>query len=310
MAASERLGGHGRRLRGDMRQFLAALSSHLLKVLRRLAQLPVFRQLVHVRLLTRLSFALRASIVEDRLRFAWAELASDAVLTHRLRESNVVVTVRHGTGDILILDEIFFQHEYELPAEVERALRVVDRPKVIDVGANTGLFGAWLLTEFPLAEIVSVEPSPENLDILEQTVEHNRANADWRVVRAAVGTARGTATFSLAGTATSHLAREGETGSSVDVVDFFELARSADLVKLDIEGGEWPILADPRLASLAAALVLEFHADGCPDRDPKQAAMRALERAGFTVRANAERPRLGTGVLWAWRPHDRLPVRT
>lgn len=249
-----------------------------------------------------MSFALRGTVVADRLRFGWAELTSDRVLTHRLRDSDVVVTVRHGTGDILILDEIFLQREYELPPEVERLLSRAARPEVVDVGANIGLFGAWLLTQFPSARIVSIEPSPENLGVLEQTVEANHRGDDWRVVPAAAGTAPGTSTFKLAGIATSRLAREGESGLTVDVVDFFDLARDADLVKLDIEGAEWPLLADERLASLRAAVVVEFHADGCPSSDPKDAATRALERAGYVVRPKSERPRLGTGVLWAWRP--------
>ena len=39
----------------------------------------------------------------------------------------------------------------------------------------------------------------------------------------------------------------------------------ADLVKMDIEGGEWGILADPRIAR-QRALVLEYHPRGLPAR--------------------------------------------
>ena len=49
----------------------------------------------------------------------------------------------------------------------------------------------------------------------------------------------------------------------------------ADLVKIDIEGGEWPILTDPRFAQLPTpALVIEYHPAGCPGPDP-QAFIRA-----------------------------------
>ena len=49
----------------------------------------------------------------------------------------------------------------------------------------------------------------------------------------------------------------------VDV--FATLEGHVALLKIDIEGAEWAILEDPRLAALdAEAIVLEWHAMGCP----------------------------------------------
>ena len=46
-------------------------------------------------------------------------------------------------------------------------------------------------------------------------------------------------------------------------VDVFPYLAAADLVKIDIEGSEWEILADARFAGIAArVLVLEYHPQG------------------------------------------------
>lgn len=51
----------------------------------------------------------------------------------------------------------------------------------------------------------------------------------------------------------SRLGRD-DSSDAVDasVVDLFDEARDVDLLKMDIEGGEWPILFDQRLGDLAA----------------------------------------------------------
>ena len=50
----------------------------------------------------------------------------------------------------MALDELFSQREYELPPPVERTLAATTgRLRVVDLGANIGLFGAWLLEPLP-----------------------------------------------------------------------------------------------------------------------------------------------------------------
>ena len=80
--------------------------------------------------------------------------------------------------------------------------------------------------------------------------------------------------------------------------DFFSIAAGCDLVKLDVEGSEWPLLRDARLAALdARALILEWHGGAGAGEDAK----RALEAAGFEVQLD-ELLVPGSGLLWAWRP--------
>ena len=93
----------------------------------------------------------------------------------------------------------------------------------------------------------------------------------------------------------------GEGDSTVPVVDALERLRDADLVKIDIEGGEWAILGDPRFEDLPArVVVLEYHPYLCPGPDARSAALELLSRAGFEIRPFEHRSD-GTGMLWAWR---------
>jgi hypothetical protein len=95
------------------------------------------------------------------------------------------------------------------------------------------------------------------------------------------------------------------------VRDAFPLIADADLVKIDIEGGEWPILADARFASMRArAVVLEYHIDGSPSGDPAGSAAAALTAAGFVVGEPVPATAPGYGTLWAWRAPDTASPRT
>jgi FkbM family methyltransferase len=276
----------------------------LLRLIRRLATMPGLRRLTEVSALMRISLSLRASLVRDPWRFAWNELwpGRRETLSYRLRESGVAITIRHKSPDVLILDEVFSQQEYRLPEAVESRLAEREAPlTVADVGANIGLFGAWILGRFPDAEILALEPDPANAEVHRTTIEQNERASTWRLIEAAAMTSAGTIRFSVGQWATSHVAGSGESGIEVEAVDVFPLLAGADLVKVDIEGAEWPILQDPRFKELAAiAVVLEYHPEGSPGPEPARAAEALLGEAGFAVAAH-HRKDTGTGVLWALR---------
>jgi FkbM family methyltransferase len=273
----------------------------LLRAVRRLASLPVVNRLTRVTPLLRLSFALRASLVHERVRFVRNELRRRPVTaTYRLRESGVAVALRHHSGDVMVLDEIFSQREYELPEPVQQALADASgRLSVLDLGANIGLFGAWILGRFPDASVVGFEADPANAAIHRRTIEANAK--DWRLVEAFAATAPGRVAFAAGSQATSHQSR-GEGAIEVEAVDVFEYTDGVDMLKVDIEGSEWPLLADPRFREIPAlAVVLEYHDDGCPRPNAAEAALEALEAAGYDVVGWATKPVYGAGVVWGLR---------
>jgi FkbM family methyltransferase len=270
--------------------------SLVLQAVRRLATVPVFQRLTAVTPLLRLSFALRASLVRERSRFVRNELRpGPATATYRLRGSGVAVAIRHHTGDVMVLDEIFSQCEYRPPPDV--ALPNVS--SAVDLGANIGLFGAWLLGLIPNARVVAYEPDPGNAAVHRLAIETNGLGDRWRLVEAFAGTKAGTTSFVAGLYAVSH---EGE-GIDVPVVDVLPELAEADLVKIDIEGAEWAILADPRFRELRAkVVVLEYHAEGCREPDPAAAAERALAEAAYEVYHAGRKPAFGAGILWGLRP--------
>jgi FkbM family methyltransferase len=249
---------------------------------------------------------LRSTVVAGSARFVFRELADRRrTASYRLRGSGLRVAVRHGTGDVVTLDEVFYSRTYEFPPPVTRALESLGRPPgVVDLGANIGLFGVFVLERYRGARIVAIEADAANAAVLRRCVAANEDAGDWEVVEAVASTRDGTVDFVPGEYALSHVAAAGETGIPVRAVDIFPYLADADIVKMDIEGGEWEILGDRRLREVPArALVLEYHAYACPEPNPREAAMGALEAAGFAVQTSSGAD--DYGIAWAWRPDCR-----
>lgn len=244
-----------------------------------------------------------ARTVGDPWAFATAQLKPNSVRQHQLRGSGLTTTLRHCTRDVDILNEIFSVDCYAPPAEVAQRLDALESPAIMDLGANIGLFGLYALGRWRGARVVGFEPDPANADLLDRTIAANGLAEQWRVVRAACSNQEGIARFS-AGHLSESKITEGGLGSTLEVpmVDAFDACRDAHLLKIDIEGAEWPILTDPRLSQLSAfAIVLEWHLLESPEPDAAALAARLLRAAGFAHITGHESESGGNGTLWAWR---------
>jgi FkbM family methyltransferase len=267
-----------------------------------------------------------ASCVRESARFVANELRDvPALRRYRLRDSSLFTFIRHPLLDMWSLEEIFRFRVYEPPPHVARLLESGQRPlRVADLGGNVGHFGLYVRSLFPDASVVSFEPDPGNAAVLSRCIEANGLRDSWRLVEACASTSGGTVEFASSGPLSraappsedalgevqEHIGRvfpfvRGTTllepeRLEVATRDAFPLLASADLVKIDIEGGEWEILADPRMADLgAAAIVLEYHLQYGPDSDAEGTVREALARAGYETGPSL--PGAGTAVLWAWR---------
>jgi FkbM family methyltransferase len=248
-----------------------------------------------------------AVVARGRARFLARELLGRREeALYAVRGTPAPVLVRHGSADVATLDDVFLSLDYEVPAPADAALRTVGPAlRVLDLGANAGYFGAFVLGRWPGARLTSVEADPRNVRALRRTVAA-APGAHWRVVEAAAADRAGTLAFVQALFSTAHVAREGEPGETVEVpaIDALELIAEADLVKIDVEGSEWPLLLDPRFRASTAgvrAIVVEYHPEGCPEADPLAAAQRILQDAGYATRTGSSHPG-GQGVIWGWRP--------
>ena len=207
------------------------------------------------------------------------------------------VHVRHGTRDVAILVEIFGSRPiYQPPVEVAPLL---ERPlRIVDLGGNVGFFGAFALDRFDVTDLRSYEPDPANLKLLHATADDS---PQWHVIEAAAGTEPGTLPFLTGRFSETRSAREGEGGVAVPVHDVLA-EPGCDLLKMDIEGGEWPILSDPRLDGFARVIVMEWHALGSPDPSAAHlVASRLLTERGYPHQLELPREHDGNGVTWAWR---------
>jgi FkbM family methyltransferase len=249
------------------------------------------------------------TVVRDRPRFLRGQIAGRGTARYELRRTPGVFHLRHGSGDVAILNKIFARDpalsSYQPPAEIAAALDATAAPRLLDVGANIGLFGVFALARWPEARITSFEPDPDNFRVLDRTVAANRRDGNWDAVPVAVSNRAGELSFAPGHGAKAHLAPTpaDERTIVVPAIDFFEQqGDGVDLVKMDIEGGEWEILADPRLATLKARVIrLEWHTLLCPEPDARANAIKLLRAGGFPHVIDGDRQHQRNGVLWAWR---------
>jgi FkbM family methyltransferase len=271
----------------------------LLRLVRWLATLPGFRRLTTLSPLVRVSFALRGTLVRSPLRFARNELRPGGVTaSYRLRGSDLLIVLRHHTPDVLVLDEVFSQQEYAPPEAIEKELRGIAPLRVVDLGANIGLFGAWVLSRYPNAQVVAVEADSGNAAVHERAQRENDLGEQWTLTHAVADTKAGTARATEGGYTTA--AFEPDPEGDIVTIDVFPLLENVDWLKIDIEGGEWALLSDERFQRLdAKVVVLEYHSRNCPGGDPMAAATATLRSAGYDVTVGAAKPRFGAGLLWA-----------
>jgi FkbM family methyltransferase len=250
-----------------------------------------------------------AVVPRQRLAYSWCEVRGGGTArTWLLNHTRRAVTVRCGTRDRDVLREIFVGQGYALPPGVDEILSLRKDPRVVDLGANIGLFGLWVLSRWPEARLHSFEPDPDNLAILDNNVADAGVGPRWIVTRACAAPATGTVRFLAGQQADSRTVYDSDPMSDlseVSAVDVFPHLQDADLLKIDIEGGEWPLLTDARFRDLSVpAIVLEYHAYNSPQpTESGETARWLLERCGYTV-VETHRRVLGLGTLWAWRnPH-------
>lgn len=240
--------------------------------------------------------ALEARLVSSPVRYAARELTTGRRGDYALRDGTGRFSVRHRSGDIDILRKFYAYHYYDLPAEVDGRLRSLGRAvDVLDLGANIGFFEVFTRGLLPIGRVVCFEPDPANAAVLEQVRTAN--GADWEIVPACASNRDGSARFNTGRKNFSRIGSGGDT--DVAVMDVFARIAEADLVKMNIEGSEWDILDDPRLAETSVSWIVEYHRICAPDPDIHGLARRLFERAGYTVRLAAKTE--DNGLLWAWK---------
>jgi FkbM family methyltransferase len=196
-------------------------------------------------------------------------------------------------------------------------------PRIFDVGANIGLASLYFLERWPSARLVAWEPNPAAFAMLEQNLKAARfPKADVRVEATALSISDGMVEFTAPTddpTAVyASIIRKGASSNGkwdrwkVPAVDAERLfSEPADLLKLDIEGHEYPVLEHARpKASVTRSLAIEFHrVDRNLDRLEKaverlldECGYRAVDPEGRPVEVDTLRKRRGSLVLRFFDP--------
>lgn len=177
--------------------------------------------------------------------------------------------------------EIFFGGIYDCdldPSSVQR---------IVDLGGNVGYSCLLWCGKYPNAGVLTFEPHPTHCQLLKWHMERNGCANRVELVAAAAGVQAGVANLTDKDDS-SAIVHGAPVGSmEVRVVDLFQAIPEGaiDILKMDIEGSEYAILADPRFEALAArtqCVLLEWHARN----GQGEALFRdRLANLGFAVRS-------------------------
>ncbi|HQC20960.1 MAG TPA: FkbM family methyltransferase [Anaerolineaceae bacterium] len=179
---------------------------------------------------------------------------------------------------------------------------------VVDIGAAIGEFTVFAALQAAQGEVLAFEPNPESFALLQANLKLN-AIQNARAVCAGVWSEAGTMTLSAANgeplqAQTVFSEAVGEGGQGAPVITLEQLLmdytpQGIDLLKLDCEGAEYPILLATKPETLKAIrrIVMEYH-----DLDARQnhRVLKAyLENAGFQVRLRGNPVHQELGYLYA-----------
>jgi len=179
-------------------------------------------------------------------------------------KDGLTVAIRRNYMDAVILAEIFVDNCYV------QGLSLPARPTIVDIGGYIGDFALYAAKHLDARKVVVCEPSPHNWALLEKNVAQNHYQDRIEMVNKAVTNGedvmmnvdapdRGQARVSAYGD--SHPGRKLIPGVTLaSLVEEYGLT-AIDLLKIDCEGGEYPILSETpsEVLSRVRNIVFEYH---------------------------------------------------
>jgi FkbM family methyltransferase len=200
----------------------------------------------------------------DAIRFRAAMLGArfgwhDGVLLHlkpaALRHP---VALRLRSTDADVYGQVIRREEYR-PAAGPEAPAVI-----VDCGANVGFTSAYLLSRFPAARVIAIEPFPTNAALCRQNLAPYGPRA--QVLEAAVWSRCTTLSFEQMD-GNEWGVRVSPTGiGAVRGIDIPSLGLPRiDLLKIDIEGSEQELFSNgaERWLPSVANIAIELHGQSC-----------------------------------------------
>jgi FkbM family methyltransferase len=186
-------------------------------------------------------------------------------ITFRTRDG-AVVTIPNRPGARVPIYEIFVEDEYRLDWFTAD---LGDDPVALDIGAHVGCFSVAFARRHPKSRVDAYEASPSTTVYLQRNIDDNRLGDRVHGNNLAVQAVAGHLELADNGAASGHngvlhlkedVARV--TVPSVSMAEALTISgRTADLVKIDTEGGEYDMVLGSRPEDWAGVrrVVLEYH---------------------------------------------------
>jgi FkbM family methyltransferase len=159
-----------------------------------------------------------------------------------------MVHLRCGESDVAVIRQVFRDRQYDVDAIDPVRARIWRRyteiietgqiPTIVDAGANIGAASLWFLKKYPLAEVVALEPEPDNLAVL-QLNANDRARLT--VLPAAIGSTEGFVAVQNDGLGWAARTIRAESGTPIiTMASAFRSVKNGHpfIAKIDIEGFE------------------------------------------------------------------------
>lgn len=217
----------------------------------------------------------RLTGLKEAVRFLLARAKRSPEVRLRLEVTGTEVVLRPRNSDFEVLMQTFAANGCETRAFGGNPLLVVD------AGANIGLTSLLFAQHYPKATVVAIEPDETNFRLLKMNTS---AFPQIVPVRAALWNRQaplrvrdpGNRAWALQ---TEEVAEEGDSSCpAITLAGIQERWGRIDLLKLDIEGAEWPLFeTDPGWVRDVGVVVVELHGE-----HKEQRLMKALQ--GLPVR--------------------------
>lgn len=225
----------------------------------------------------------------------------------RLKDSGLIFQVR-GRMDIWSIKETFVDRFYE-----RFGTSLEDGWTIVDIGAGLGDFTIFALSGYPANRVIACEPFVGSYALLAKNLELNNFDGA-RIIQSAVMDQPGMVFLShtqgealqITSTGTPDFKAMGEDRVPVPAQTLQDLLvennlERIDLLKLDCEGAEYPILINtsPEVFKSIDRIVLEYH-EGVAGHGHEELVNR-LNEMGYQVTVTKNYVHADLGYMYASR---------
>jgi len=182
-----------------------------------------------------------------------------------------------------LIDEVFLKGDYEidLPAS----------PVIIDCGANIGVATLFFKYKYPNANLVAIEANSHAFEVLNKNIDKNGLNSVQAIHAVAGNFKTDSEDFyisnkgSLVGSIYKN--RGGgqmESSPTIKISDIVNERNQIDLLKLDIEGGEWGVFDDLNendSFDKVNKMIVEYHHNQNSNERKFSEFLTIIENAGY-----------------------------